>query len=458
MKLSVIIPVYNEYLTIRETIRQIQVTPFNKEIIVIDDGSTDGTTRLLTRITDENVHVIHSQTNHGKGWAIREGIKLVTGDIVIFQDADLEYSPCEYNKLIPVIVSNNADVVYGSRFLSTRRIQYYSHYIGNRVLNIISGMLLGINISDIGSGCKVFRKEVITDLILKADRFGIETEITAKILQRNCRLYEVPISYYGRTFDEGKKTSISTFFQLLFWLFKAFFWDKDRASDALYKLKHTARYSQWIYDRINPFVGKRILEIGSGIGTISRFFVGKELLVLTDRNPYYVDILTRRFGGNEEILLKEFDVVKPDFDFLKKFSFDTVVILNVLEHIIEDKRVLQNLHSIMNRETNLILLVPAHKTLFGSLDKTLGHVRRYSQKGLKDLVESCGFTATFLFYHNFFGAIGWFINAKIVRRKGLGRLQVRLFDILVPLLKKIESSLHLRCGLSLVCICKKSSY
>ena len=226
-KLSVVIPVYNERNTIEHVLRQVQAVDISKEIIVVDDGSTDGTRELLhtlvkthstpgrvvmtsphrgDQLRTENIRVFFQDKNTGKGAALRRGFREAWGEIVLVQDADLEYDPQDYYKLLEPIERGMADVVYGSRFLGgPHRVLYFRHYVGNRVLTTLSNLLTNLNLNDVWTCYKVFRREVLHTIELKEDRFGFEPEITAKVAKGCWRLYEVPISYWGRTYAEGKK-------------------------------------------------------------------------------------------------------------------------------------------------------------------------------------------------------------------------------------------------------------
>jgi glycosyltransferase involved in cell wall biosynthesis len=230
-KLSVVIPVYNEERWLPELLRRVRDVPIPKEIIIVDDCSTDNTRSILKRLESENeddLHIIYQPTNQGKGAALREGFRHCTGDVVLVQDADLEYDPAEYPRLIQPILDNRADVVYGSRFIGEQhRVLYYWHSVANTILTTLSNMFTNINLTDMETCYKVFRREVLEGITLKSNRFGFEPEVTAKIAKKknpSWRIYEVPISYSGRTYEEGKKIGLkdafSAFYSIVrYWLF-----------------------------------------------------------------------------------------------------------------------------------------------------------------------------------------------------------------------------------------------
>ena len=208
MKLSIIIPCYNEENTIEELISAVKLAPVkDKELIVVDDGSTDRTRDILSRIKDENIAVIFHEKNKGKGAALRTGFQKATGQICVIQDADLEYDPKEYPILIEPILRNKADVVFGSRFQSGRphRVVYFWHRVGNGFLTLMSNFFTDLNLSDMETCYKAFKTEIIQSIDIQENSFGFEPEVTAKISKMNLRIYEVGISYYGRTYSEGKK-------------------------------------------------------------------------------------------------------------------------------------------------------------------------------------------------------------------------------------------------------------
>ena len=231
MKLSVLIPVYNEARTLDEVVRRVRAVPLAKEIILVDDGSTDRTREILARMQKESesgadplnqIKVFFHSENQGKGAALKTALSHVTGEIVIVQDADLEYDPTDYPRLLEPIQAGLADVVYGTRFAGggAHRVLFFWHSMGNRTLTLISNMLTNLNLSDMEVGYKVFRAEALKGIELESQRFGFEPEITMKLAKKSCRFYEVPISYHGRTYEEGKKITWKDGFAALYYMIR----------------------------------------------------------------------------------------------------------------------------------------------------------------------------------------------------------------------------------------------
>jgi glycosyltransferase involved in cell wall biosynthesis len=239
LTLSVVIPVYNERTTIHEILRRVRAVPVKKQIIVVDDCSIDGTRQILKELEKEDgdLTVVYHVLNQGKGAALRTGFRAATGEIIIVQDADLEYDPTQYPQLIQPIVEDLADVVYGSRFIGeTHRVLYFWHSLANKFLTLLSNMFTNLNLTDMEVCYKVFRREVIEGIRLKSDRFGFEPEVTAKVARfhfpaangqppRPCRIYEIPVSYHGRTYREGKKIGLKDGFQALYCIIRYAFND-----------------------------------------------------------------------------------------------------------------------------------------------------------------------------------------------------------------------------------------
>ncbi|HOJ32507.1 MAG TPA: glycosyltransferase family 2 protein [Candidatus Hydrogenedentes bacterium] len=226
VKLSVVIPLYNEVNTLEHVVEKVLAAPFDKEILIVDDGSSDGSGAVADRLEGQHaeIRVFHHTINRGKGAALRTAFNEVTGDIIIIQDADLEYDPADYRSLLAPLLENKADIVYGSRFLGgPRRVLFFWHMVGNTFLTLFSNMLTNLNLTDMETGYKAFRKNVLDRLVIRSNRFGVEPELTAKFAKGRWRIYEVPISYAGRGYHEGKKITwvdgLKAFFAILWFRF-----------------------------------------------------------------------------------------------------------------------------------------------------------------------------------------------------------------------------------------------
>ncbi len=229
MKLSVVMPVYNEEKTLAEIVRRVQATPYDKELIIVDDASTDRSPEILRQLAQhyDNIRPFFHERNQGKGAALRTGFQHVQGDVVLIQDADLEYNPEDYPELLKPIERGVADVVYGSRLIGAapHRVLFFWHYMGNKVVTTLSNMFTNLNLTDMETCYKVFKAEVLRDIQIKSNRFGVEPELTAKIAKKRWRIYEVPISYDGRDYSEGKKITWRDGIAALYYIIRFRLWD-----------------------------------------------------------------------------------------------------------------------------------------------------------------------------------------------------------------------------------------
>ena len=460
--ITVVMPCHNERSTVAEILNRVLAVPVSKEIIVVDDASTDGSAEIVEAMAqrEPSIRLLRQEKNEGKGAALRRGFKKARGEVVIVQDADLEYDPREYPLLLQPILDGNADVVYGSRFVGhPRRVMLYWHTLGNSFLTWLSNITTNLNLTDMETCYKAFRREVIQSIPLESNRFGFEPEITAKIARRGYRIYEVPISYHGRDYWEGKKIGwkdgVSAVWTIV--RYGLFYRGDSEASGyvTLERMAHLSRYNDWIWRSIAPHVGERVLEVGAGIGNMTRLMYGRELIVATDVELPYLHILRNRFSRNPTIRVAKVDLNSDDdCDALKDYAFDTVVCLNVLEHIEDDRGALRRLYDLLVPGGRLALFVPADQRLFGAIDEQVGHFRRYSMDQLRAVIESEGFEVVEAFHQNYFGRFGWWFNGRILKRSHLPAGQSRVFDLLVPLLRRIEGK-NPRKGLSLIAIASK---
>jgi glycosyltransferase involved in cell wall biosynthesis len=466
-KLSILLPVFNEQYFVEQIISQtlrVDLPPgIERELVIVDDGSTDETYRLLENIARENPETItlyRHETNLGKGAAVRTAIQHATGDIFIIQDADLEYDPKEYNKLLKPILDGDADVVYGSRFLTgdARRVLYFWHSLGNKFLTTIANIITNLNLTDMETCYKVVKGDILRSIPIRSNRFDLEPELTVKLAKRGCRFFEVPISYKGRTYDEGKKIRWhdglrAVWVMIYFWLVDDLYNDLYGHS-ILHRLAQTHRFNRWMADTIREWIGDNVLEIGAGIGNLTAKVLPRYSYTASDIDPLHLEFLKTRFSQSNRVTVRELNIEDAAAIDALENRFDTVICLNVVEHVEHDEQALQNINRSLMPGGNAIILVPQGQWLYGSLDKALDHYRRYKRDDLIDKCKRAGFTIERVFSFNRVGVFPWFFNGRILRRRNFSKFQLKIYDSFVWLWKLIDRWLPWK-GLSIIVIARK---
>ena len=466
LKVSVLVPVYNERFLVAASLRRVLAVRdpsiSELEVIVVDDGSTDGTREVLRGLAREHpaIRYIEHERNLGKGAALRTAIAHATGDVCVPHDADLEYHPGDLPRLVQPFLTEQADAVFGSRFLTGeyRRVLLFYHSLGNRLLTTLVNMVTNLNLSDMETCYKMVRTQLLRSIPLRYNDFRIEPELTIKLAKRGAAIFEAPIRYAGRTYDEGKKIGwrdgVLAFAAIVRGaLIDDLYVNDPYGAHILHSLSRARKFSRWMSDVIRPWVGRAVLEVGAGIGNLTVHLVPRDRYLATDINTDYLAYLANFAFGRpylEVAILPAEDAA--GFAALAG-GFDTVVCLNVLEHLDEPVAVLRNFHAALARGGRAIVLVPQGPSRFNSLDRALGHRLRYTRERLRAVVEAAGFEVEALVDFNRAAVFGWRLNG-LLRRTRLSRGQLKLYDSFVWLVRRLDRLLPWR-GLSIIAICRK---
>jgi SAM-dependent methyltransferase len=441
VKLSILIPVYNERTVAERSISLVLTAPLpenmERELVIVDDCSTDGTSDILRRMADAfpEIRLFRHEVNRGKGAAVRSAIEHATGDFSLIQDADLEYDPSEYPRLLRPLLEGNADAVFGSRYLAGEqtRVLPFWHSMINKGLTVVSNMFCNLNLTDMETCYKVFRTDLLKSVPVRSDRFGFEPEITMKCAKRKFRIYEVPISYHGRTYEEGKKIGWKDGVKALavilkFWLIDDLY-SKPYGRGVIGSLTGTPQYLGWLTGKLRPHLGDSILEVGAGLGNISGRLMGKRLLyVAAEKDPLYLHALRNRFLRTPNVAVQQLDPESPERFAELEGCFDTALCLNLLEYVERPEEVLARLRATLKPGGRLVVLVPNMPVLYGSLDRSFGARRRYTSASASAMLSAAGFEVEKTQGFNKAGAPPWWLYSKIASTRRISKPVLKLFD------------------------------
>jgi len=428
MLLSILIPVYNERTVVERSLSLVLSSPLpenmERELVIVDDCSTDGTSDILDRIaaSEPRIRLFRQPVNQGKGAAVRTAIQKAQGDFCLVQDADLEYDPSEYMRLLRPLVDGNADAVFGSRYLvsdQTRLLPYW-HTVINKSLTLLSNIFSNLNVSDMETCYKVFRTDLLKSIPIRSNRFGFEPEITMKCSKRKLRVYEVPISYHGRTYEEGKKIGWKDGVKALGVIL--YFWAVDDLYEPTYgrgllnSLTGTPQYISWVTRILRPHLGDRVLEIGAGLGNLTGRLMARKLqYVAGEGDALYLHALRNRFLRTPNVTVCELHPEEPADYVPGADQFDTVLCVNVLESVKDPLGVLTSLRTCLAPGGSVLVLVPQGKGLYGSLDEGMGQLRRFSREELGQMLGQTGFQIEQMYQLNKIGTLSWWLFGKVHR-------------------------------------------
>lgn len=468
MLLSILIPVYNERTVVERSLQQVFDAPLpegiERELVIVDDCSKDGTWAILQSLAERHsfIRLYRHEVNQGKGAAVRTAISKAEGDFCLIQDADLEYDPNEYPILLKPLLAGHADAVFGSRYMSgeARRVLPYWHTKINQFLTWTSNVFSNIHVTDMETCYKVFRTDLLKSIPIRSNRFGFEPEITMKCAKRQLRIYEVPISYHGRTYEEGKKIGWKDGLQALgvifkYWLIDDIYAD-TKGRGALINLTRTPGYINWMSSLLRPHMGDTILEIGAGFGTFTGRLMGRRLrYVAAESDALHLHALRNRFLRTPNVSVVELDPKRADAYEPFAESFDSAIAINVLEALPEPRIALEGLRRTLKPGGRLALLAPQGPGIFGTVDQAMGSLRRFDRRALEQMLAAADFTVESVQQVNKAGKPAWWLASKVLRRTSLSKLPLKIFDKNLWLWRPLDRLLPWR-GLSLLIVARRN--
>ncbi len=462
--LSVLMPIYNERWTLREIVQRVLRAPLAMEIelVAVNDASQDGSWEVLQQLAAEDARIkaFRHPQNRGKGAAIRTAIQHMTGDVAVVQDADLEYDPHEFPLLLAPILEDKADAVFGSRFAGhSHRVLFFWHMVVNHMLTLVSNMLNDLNLTDMETCYKMVRADILRNLRLSAETFTLEPELTCRLAQWRARIYEVPISYAGRTYDEGKKIRASDGVKAMWQMFYSKLIDPqftDRLElQMLTSMSRAVRYHRWLLRQVKGFLGHRVLDAGAGIGTLGSLLTNREQLLLVDNEPMYLMALRQRFRLRNNVRVEEADLADPETCVRwRNENLDTILAVHVLEQLAPDARVLGEFYETLAPGGHCIVVASAGPRLYNGADTAVGMQRRYAPQALRQTMRDAGFQVVHEQPFGRLGTIGRALSRPLPHRRRPHPPLTACFGRLWPLTRALDHVLPAP-GLSLIMVGRK---
>ncbi len=456
--LSVFVPVYNEQYLVETSLRRLLVLAGSPlltriQVIVVDDCSRDETPRVLERF-QRNLpvdpdgkmewHFIRHERNQGKGAALRTALEHASCELSVAHDADLEYHPRDLLQMIPLFLHEDADAVFGSRFLAGgfKRALFFKHSIGNHILTFLCDLASDLNLTDMETCYKMVRTDLLKTIPLVSNDFRIEPEMAIKLAKRGAHIFEVPISYSGRTYQEGKKIGWKDGYRAL--LAIAHFKLTDRickpdqyGSEVAVRLGRAPNYTRWLASLLRPQLGTDVLELGAGMGSLTVQLIPRTQYWACDTNPLFVRELRKLAATRPYLTASQVDPadaasLPPDR------TFQTVICQNVLEHVDDDVAALRAMAKLVRQDGCIVVLLPNAPGLYGAIDRSLGHRKRYTRDQVHLLAKQAGLSCASVVPFNRTCSLPWWIAGRVFRRRHFSLLQVKFVNWMTPLLRRAD--------------------
>lgn len=473
--LSVLVPAFNEQHLIAASLERLELLGCSPllnriQVIVVDNGSTDQTPRVLRELRASlsghwgcgkfDWEFIRLEQNRGKGGALLKALELANCELTVPHDADLEYYPEDLLKMIPLFLAGEADAVYGTRFGGGgefRRLLFLRHALGNRLVTFLGALLCNLDLSDMATCYKMVRTELLQSIPLTHRDYRMEPELTIKLARRGAHIFEVPIRYSGRTQRQGKKLGLRDVVLVLSGLLRSALsenlYKEDRfGSQITTRLHHAPRFSRWVSDILTPYVGENVLEFGANIGSLTVHLTPRERYWATDVNPLYLHNLRRLARTQPYLRAALADISSPET--FPVGPFDTVICRYALENAPDDLEALCNISRCLSDGGRAIIVVPQGPKLYGTLDEVVGHRRRYATDRLISLCRAASLEPRTIIAFNRLSSLFWWWNGKVRKRRNVGLTQIKLFNALIPLLRRVDQWLPLP-SLSLIAVFEK---